>query len=113
MQRFVEDEDPIVRYALARNRSLPEYIWSLLALSPEEEIRFELILRRAHEPIVLKLFSEDRSAMIRAWVAWQPQTPASALAHLAHDTTAKVREALLNRELLPERCRDVYIHRWA
>jgi hypothetical protein len=40
--------------------------------------------------------------MIRAWVAWQPQTPASALAHLVHDTTPKVREALLNRELLPE-----------
>jgi hypothetical protein len=102
MRGFVEDDDPIVRYALARNQSLPESIWSLLSLSPEEDIRFELLLQRAHDPIVLRMFSEDRSDMIRAWVAWQPQTPTSALAHLAHDTAPKVRDALLNRELLPE-----------
>jgi hypothetical protein len=34
MQRFVEDDDPIVRYALARNRSLPEHICFFLSLFP-------------------------------------------------------------------------------
>ena len=46
MQKFVEEDDPVIRYALARNPALPEQIWSLLALSPEEDIRFELVLQR-------------------------------------------------------------------
>src|SRR5262245_38941871 len=102
MQKFVEDNDPVIRYALARNPALPEQIWSLLALSPEEDIRFELLLQRSHDPLVLKIFSEDHSPMIRAWVACQPAAPAAALESLAHDTERTVREALLRREALPE-----------
>jgi len=102
MRTFLEDDDSVVRYALARNPDLPEQTWSLLALSPEEDIRFELVSRRSCEPLVLKIFSEDPSPMIRSWVAWQPQTPPSALAHLARDTERTVRESLLRRESLPE-----------
>ncbi len=95
------DTDPVIRSALARNPRLSEDIWSLLALSPEADIRLELLQQRDDDPLVLRLFAQDRSAVIRAWVASRPQTPTSVCVELAHDSEAKVLDALLRREQCP------------
>jgi hypothetical protein len=102
MWDLATDSDPVVQYALARNPNLPEQIWSALALSPEDDIRLTLVKQRSESPLLLKLFAQDLSPVIRRWVAMQSNTPSSALALLAKDSDSTVRESLLNRNDCPQ-----------
>ncbi len=90
LEKLSRDKSSWIRSMVAGNPNIPKKILFFLVKDEEPSIR-SAIARNSRTPgIVLTMLAED-GVEVRLSVALNPNTPVSALEHLAHDKTFEVR----------------------
>lgn len=79
---------PEVRHGVAACRATTEATIRVLALDPDRQVRVAIAWRRDAPSDVLDALTHDANAWVRSVAAWNPRTPARALARLASTGTS-------------------------
>jgi hypothetical protein len=88
---------PHMRKWVAHNKSIPAPIINILAMDPDEDVRFTVAQKRSAGPAILRQLAADASESVRQRVAYNAKTPLSVLEKLAADECELVAEPARKR----------------
>lgn len=93
----VIEECPYLVTSVIRSNSVTLSILAELARSPDQDIRFDVAMKRKLTPDLIEYLSQDEDETVRQRIAYNAKTPRRILAMLANDKSTIVAAAALAR----------------
>ena len=101
IEELAEDEDPEVRYEVAKHPNTPADILRKLAEDANWKVRYEVAMNPKTPVDILKKLADDKDEDVRRAVAKHPNTPADILRKLAKDEDSRVRYGVAINPKIP------------